>query len=169
MEKRIDDDFSNTGHFFCNISHDKIKLLSILISIENTERNENVETLGLIDNRAGGEFIDQNYVKSAGFKSQPLNEPIMAWNMDGTENKKGKITSFVNLELTINGQTNTTQLLVTRLGKQRIILGFPWLNKQNPNIDWKTIKFEWRQPPLKIKQYHDSSHSLMQKHWLKKQ
>ena len=25
MEKRIDDGFSSTGRFFCNISHDKIK------------------------------------------------------------------------------------------------------------------------------------------------
>ena len=141
VEKWIDNDFSYTGHFSVTLATIKSNSLSIPISIENTERNENVETLGLIDSRAGGEFIDQNYVKSASFKTQPLNEPIMAWNMDGTENKKGKITSFVDLELTINGWTNTTQLLVTGLGKQRIILGFPWLNKQNPNIDWKTRKF----------------------------
>ena len=134
--------------------------LSILISIENTERNENVETLGLIDSGAGGEFIDQNYVKNSGFKTQFLDKPTIARNVDGTENKKKKITSFVDLELTINGRTNTTWLLVTGLGKQRIILGFPWLNKWNPNIDWKTGKFEWRQRPLKIKRYHDSSHPL---------
>ena len=121
----------------------KSNSLSIPISIKNTERNEIVKTLGLIDSGAGGEFIDKNYVKSAGFKTQLLDEPIMAQNMDGTENKKGKITSFVDLELTINGRTNTTRLLVTRLRKQRIILGFPWLNKRNPNINWKTGKFEW--------------------------
>ena len=34
-------------------------------------------------------------------------------------------------------------LLVTGLGKLKIILGFPWLNKQNPVIDWKrgTVSF----------------------------
>ena len=77
--------------------------------MENTEINKNVETLGLIDSGAGGEFINQNYVKSAGFKTQLLD------NVDGMENKKGKITSFVDLELTINGQTNTTQLLQSNL------------------------------------------------------
>ena len=56
----------------------KSNSLSILILIENTERNKNVETLGLIDSGAGGEFIDQNYVKSAGFKTQLLDESIMA-------------------------------------------------------------------------------------------
>ena len=67
--------------------------------------------------------------------------------MDGTENKKGKITSFVDLELTINGQTNATRLLVTGLGKQRIILGFPWLKKRNPNINWKTSDAHGKRTP----------------------
>ena len=44
----------------------------------------------------------------------------------------------------INGRTEITRLLVTGLGKQRIILGFPWLNRHNPNIDWKTGKITWR-------------------------
>ena len=35
------------------------------------------------------------------------------------------------------------QLLVTSLGKLKVILGFPWLNEQNPAIDWKlgTVSF----------------------------
>ena len=49
-----------------------------------------------------------------------------------------------------------TQLLVTGLGSQRIILGFPWLNEHNPDIDWKTGVFKWRTlQPLKVKRYHD--------------
>ena len=37
---------------------------------------------------------------------------------------------------------------MTELGKQKIILGFPWLNKHNPIIDWKKGEIEWQ--PLKI-------------------
>jgi hypothetical protein len=40
---------------------------------------------------------------------------------------------------------------VTGLGKQRIILGFPWLHKYNPIIDWKKgevtfkpFRIDWR-------------------------
>ena len=48
------------------------------------------------------------------------------------------------------------QLLVTGLGNQRIILGFPWLNECNPDINWKTGEFKWRSlRPLKVKRYHD--------------
>jgi hypothetical protein len=35
--------------------------------------------------------------------------------------------------------------LVTGLGRERIILGFPWLNDHNPDINWKTGEFSWRE------------------------
>jgi hypothetical protein len=76
-----------------------------------------------------------------GLKIEPLKEPITARNVDGTENKRGKITSFVDVYLTINKKEMKTRLLISGLGKQKIILGFPWLNKNNPEIDWKTGRF----------------------------
>jgi len=33
---------------------------------------------------------------------------------------------------------------MTGLGKQRIILSFPWLNKHNPEINWQTGELNWR-------------------------
>ena len=146
LEKQIDINFSYAGCFFCNSSHDKIKFF-IYPDLDRKYwkkwKCQNPQTHWQpIWQWRWREFIDQNYVKSTGFKTQLLDETIMAWNVDGMENKKGKITSFVDLKLTINGQTNGTWLLVTGLGKQRVILGFPWLNKHNPIIDWKTEKFK---------------------------
>ena len=86
---------------------------------------------------AGGKFIDQNYARKSGFKIQQLEQPLKAFNVDGTENKHRIIKSFVDLDLAIFGKRNT-QLFVTGLRKQKIILGFPWLNKHNPEINWKT-------------------------------
>ena len=40
------------------------------------------------------------------------------------------------------------QFYVTGLGKQKIILGFPWLNKHNLVINWKKGEIKWQ--PLKI-------------------
>ena len=141
--------------------------LSIPIMIENARENETVETLALIDSRAGGKFIDQKYVETTGLETHMLKKPIMAQNVDGTENKCGRITSFVKLNLIINGRKNRTRLLVTGLGKQKIILGFPWLNEHNPKIDWKTGKFTWQTRdrikwPLKIKQFYDTMRSPVQ-------
>ena len=40
------------------------------------------------------------------------------------------IKYYVNLNLEINRRKMTMELLVTGLGKERIILGFPWLQEQ---------------------------------------
>ena len=96
----------------------------ILIWIEGTEERS-IKTLGLIDSGAGGKFINQNYAKRMGYKTHKLEKPLQSYNMDGTENKWGMIKHYVNLNLEINGRKMTTELLVTGLGKERIILGFP--------------------------------------------
>src|SRR5271154_1109525 len=81
-----------------------------------------------------------------------LKEPIMAYNVDGTLNKKGTIKQFVKLNLDILGKTYDTRLLITGLGKQKIILGFPWLQLTNPVINWQTGDFQWRDTPRKQEQ-----------------
>ena len=81
-----------------------------------------------------------------GFKTHKLEKPLQAYNMDGTKKRWGTIKYYVNLNLEINRRKTTMELLVTGLGKERTILGFPWLQEQNPDINWKTGKFSWREP-----------------------
>jgi hypothetical protein len=64
-----------------------------------------------------------------------LNEPVKAYNVDGTENKRGTINAYVNLEFKLGDQKFNKRFYVTGLEKQKIILGFPWLHKYNPIID----------------------------------
>jgi hypothetical protein len=111
-----------------NISKNSI---SIPINIGSSKRT--VKTL--IDSGAGGLFIDQNCARN--FDINYLDEPVKAYNMDGTENKRGIINAYVNLEFSLGEQKFKEQFYVTGLGKQRIILGSPWLHKYNPIIDWK--------------------------------
>ena len=125
------------------------KSLSIPIEI-NRKNNENVETLGLIDSGAGGEFIDQNYAKKQNLNLNELDKPITAYNVDGTLNKKGTIKYYVDLDLNIYGRKHLTRLYVTGLGKQKVILGFPWLEKHNPIIDWKNGNIEWKEVPRRF-------------------
>jgi len=118
--------------------------MTIPIKISGKTEKENIDTPGLLDSGAGGKFIDQNYARKSGFKIQQLEQSLKAFNVDGTENKCRTIKSFVDLDLTIFGKRRNTRLFVTRLGKQKIILGFPWLNEHNPKINWKTGEFLWR-------------------------
>ena len=151
VESRID----TTSPMLYIFSVDSVKYdsLSIPILIKKRE-NEIVKTLALIDSGAGGTFIDQNYARNTGLTPQKLEKLIIAQNVNGTENKKGKITSFLDIELTINNRSMRTRAHITGLGKQKIILSFPWLTKHNPDINWKTGKFAWRpKRPFKIKRH----------------
>jgi hypothetical protein len=76
-----------------------------------------------------------------------LEKPMKALNVDGTENKRGTIKQYIELSFTINGKSQTQRLFLTGLGKQKIILGFPWLQEQNPIINWRTGEFCW---PIQI-------------------
>jgi hypothetical protein len=80
-----------------------------------------------------------------------LDKLVKAYNVDGTENKWGTINAYVNLEFSLGKRKFKEHFYVTGLGKQRIILGFPWLHKHNPIIDWKKgeitfkpFRIDWR-------------------------
>ena len=125
------------------ITAENMQSNSFSIPVQVCDDTKSVETLALIDSGAGGKFIDQTYVRKLGIEVQKLEQPLIARNVDGTQNKKGKITSFVVLNLVIDGRTKRTRLLITGLGRQKIILGFSWLREQNPDINWQTGKFKW--------------------------
>ena len=116
---------------------------SLFIPVALESEGKTIETLGLIDSGAGGKFIDQNFTKEEGLETKDLENPLVVYNVDGTLNKKGTIRKYVELPMIINGKKTLERLMVTGLGKLKIILGFPWLNEQNPVIDWKisTVSF----------------------------
>jgi transposase InsO family protein len=114
----------------------------------SSEKQKGIEIVeeGFLDSGATGKFIDQNYAKAKGLPMKPLKKSIKVYNVDGTPNKRGTIKTYVDLNIEIHGQTRKERLLVTGLGKQKIILGFSWLKETNPIIDWKKGTLDWRKP-----------------------
>ena len=102
-----------------------------------------VEVLVLIDSGAGGVFIDSGFVKEFGIVVDDLLTKIDVYNVDGTLNQNGSITHEVEASLKIQGRKTRERFLVTALGTQRIILGYPWLKKANPKINWRKKEFSW--------------------------
>ena len=95
----------------------------------NCKKNKTIKTLALIDSGAGGEFIDQNYAKESSFTLKNLEEPLMARKMDGMENKQGKITKYVNLNVTIHGRTKKHQNVSNRVRKEKNHLRIPMVER----------------------------------------
>ena len=99
--------------------------LPIKISSKTGKQVEIIEAL--LDSGASGKFIDQDYARKIHAKRKNLERPIQVYNVDGTPNKKGTITQYVELEFEIHKRKRKHWLLVTGLGNQQIILGFTWL------------------------------------------
>ena len=118
--------------------------LNIIISAKHNRNDKIVETPALIDSGAGGTFINQNHARKIGYKLTELETPVKAYNVDGMENKKGMIKNYVDLQFSLNGKEFQEKFYVTGLGKQKIILGLPWLKKHNLEIDWQTGKLKWQ-------------------------
>jgi len=129
----------------------KNKAFSIPVSFPigplDCESPKIIDSKALIDSGAGGKFIDQNYAKCLGLKQKKLKKPLPVFNVNRTPNKK----KTVKVPLQVGDQIKKTILLVTGLEKQRIILGQPWLWKENSNIDWKKGTLAWRkEEPITI-------------------
>jgi hypothetical protein len=106
----------------------------------------NVDTNTLIDCGAEGTFINQNFVRANRIPVTRLKKPIEVFNVDGTPNKKGEITQYTRLKVTVKGRKRRILFLVTSLGKESVIFGMPWFQKENPLIDWELRTLEWRPP-----------------------
>lgn len=101
------------------------------------DENKTVETEALLDSGAGGIFIDRDFAIQNDLPLDTLPRMMKAQNVDGTPNKKGMITHSTDIWINIGGRRSKITCLVTGLGKETLILGLPWLRKENPTINWK--------------------------------
>jgi Retroviral aspartyl protease len=108
--------------------------VDILISGKSLGQKKIVKATTLLDTGAGGKF-NQNFVQNQKIETKELKYPIEVSNVDGTPNKQKTIMKYTRLDLMINRQMRTHNLLVTGLGKRKIILGYPWFKQTNPDIN----------------------------------
>jgi predicted aspartyl protease len=107
--------------------------LAVEVEIESMDTAVKWRTQALIDCGATGCFIDIEWVKLNNIPTRPLSNPIPVYNVDGTA-----ITDIADMILCYEQHSERTQLAVTRLGKQSLILGYNWLRNHDPEINWQT-------------------------------
>ena len=112
------------------------------IQVELSMWQKKTQVTTLLDSGATDNLINSNLVKELGIATRKLRHPRTATNADGTLNKDGIITDYCVL-ITRRGTTTRAQaFFVTNLGKDRIILGYPWFHFFNPEIDWSLNKLK---------------------------
>ena len=119
------------------------------VEMEKVDIYEGITVKALLDSGAMGMFIDWKMVEKYGFRLQKLERPIMVRNVDGTNNSAGAIIHQVEANVYYKGHIERMRIDVYNLGKTDIILGMPWLQAHNPEINWETGEVKMmRCPPL---------------------
>jgi len=113
------------------------KCIMIPTHLKTTDTMEETSTEAMVDTGATGDFIDQDFVIREKLPTRKLSQPIPVYNVDGTLNEAGSIREVVDVIMTYERHSERILLAVTRLGKQSMILGFTWLDKHNPEIDFR--------------------------------
>lgn len=126
---------------------------------QNSSRN--IPITALIDSGAQGNFVSQKFIDKHELQTQPLSNPIKVNNADGTQNEQGNITKKVHINALIDGKECQFKAFVTGLGNKELILGYPWLEENNPDIDWSKKEFKWRSTDSILPLIAKSTHSPM--------
>ena len=95
----------------------------------------------LVDSGTTDNFIHPKFVKRLHVGMQELECPMKIWNINGTTNQAGRLMHFVDLLVQTKGQEKKMRFLVTDLGVEDVILGYPWLSTLNLNFHGKTQRW----------------------------
>ncbi len=92
----------------------------------------------LINTGAIESFIDEAFVKTHRLETSKLKTARLLFLFDGSPSTNGRIHNVVDLDLDVQGLGKVAvRLLVTPLpNKFPIVLGFDFLKKHNPIMDW---------------------------------
>src|SRR5258708_28718038 len=105
----------------------------------------------LVDSRATDNFMHPCFVERMGIGTKELPNPRKIWNIDGTLNKGGYLMHYTDLDVQTKGIHKEMQFLLTDLGGEDIILGYPWLATFKPKVMWKTATIDTTVLPVVIR------------------
>jgi hypothetical protein len=97
-----------------------------------------VEEKALVDSGANENCIDIKTTQKLGIKPRLLPQPMGLRNVDGTDNRGGWVKYWLPVAMFQGSRVRMLKFLIIDLGRDRIILGYPWLREFNPEIDWPT-------------------------------
>ena len=104
----------------------------------------------LVDSGATDNFIHPAFAKRLGLAMTPLEKPKRIYNIDNTSNKAGSITHSLELKVTTKGIEKVMRFLVTDIGHEDLLLGYPWLATFEPKFGWKDAIIEMGALPILI-------------------
>src|SRR5258708_1720442 len=150
--KKIKRDFSNTMLFRKCPKKNSVALgirlnfpslfpKPFLLSLTSTTISEHTcPFIALLDSGSSHCFIDKVFAKKNKLALSKLPSIILLRLFDGSA--QNSVSHKTNIPLTFStGETHQTELYVTKLDKgYSVVLGYDWLVRHNPSIDWAETK-----------------------------
>jgi len=129
---------------------------SLLLPVEigTTDMSELHSVKALLDCGATKSLIDRDFVCLRGMNTWTLSHNILVFNVDGSPNEAGQISEAVDIVLRYKTHSERMLLVISRLGKQSLILGYDWLKDHNPKIDWEKGEVEMTYCSLRYEGEH---------------
>ena len=95
------------------------------------------EVPSLVDSGATDNFIHPRTMQQLRLGTSLLDKLKKLFIVDDTQNKAGSVTRYVDLSVTTNQKERQMQFLVSDIGRESLILSYPWLAAFKPCFKWK--------------------------------
>jgi len=114
------------------VAQNKAIKVSILLYTQKGQATKKA----LLDSGATKSFIHPRLMKEIKLNRNCLTKPRKVKNIDGTLNKAGAVTHMTTFKIKHQGKETCHKFLIADIGEDDIILGYPFFEGTNPNIDW---------------------------------
>ncbi len=92
--------------------------------------------IALLDSGETENFMSLEYARYLQLPIKALAEPQRLFNVDRTQNKAGDLKYYTDLHTRTGSTQQMLQYFLSDLGKNKVILGYPWFAATQPKIDW---------------------------------
>jgi len=115
---------------------------AIQVPFQLRTKTKQVDQKALLDCGATECFIHPRAVERLKLMTRKLTIPRKVQNVDSSPNKSGEILKAVDLSVNNNGQKASHPFFVANIGRDDFILGYPFFEASNPNVDWAGGRIE---------------------------
>ena len=105
----------------------------------------------LVDSGATDNFMHPQLVRRLALGTQKLERSRKIWNIDGTNNKAGRITKYMDISVHTGKKQAKMWFFITDLGHEDLILGYPWLATFEPSFSWADSTIDTEHLPVIVR------------------
>ena len=123
--------------------------MKVPISVRTSYNKANLRCL--VDSGATDNFIHPRFVRRMKLGTRELARPKKLYNIDDTTNKAGNVTHYVDLMVETAGKKKEMRFLVSDVGREDAILGYPWLATFEPKFSWAHGTIDVKNLPIVLR------------------